>query len=279
MELDLEFTHIRAPVSGLISRRSVTKGQIVSAGSELFRIVRDSRLELDAEIPETDLATVKAGMPARVYSDKVGEMTGRVRLVTSEVNPTSRLGTARIALSTMGGFRPGMFARATIDAFEPPQRYEERGEVDGHDEFDFLAGEWRIRHRRLTSTATGEWDEFDGEATCWTILGGVGSVEELRIPARDFSGMGLRLLDRETRVWSDFWVNAKSGVLGAAGLTGGFVDGAGVYTAEDTDDGKPIVVRGVWDEITPTSCRWRQGSSRDGGATWDDHWIMHWSRA
>ena len=113
-------TAIRAPVSGLISRRSVTKGQIVSAGSELFRIVRDSRLELDAEIPETDLATVKAGMPARVYSDKVGEMTGRVRLVTSEVNPTSRLGTARIALSTMGGFRPGMFARATIDAGDQP---------------------------------------------------------------------------------------------------------------------------------------------------------------
>ncbi len=113
-------TAIRAPVSGLISRRSVTKGQIVSAGSELFRIVRDSRLELDAEIPETDLATVKAGMPARIYSDKVGEMTGRVRLVTSEVNPTSRLGTARIALSAMGGFRPGMFARATIDAGDQP---------------------------------------------------------------------------------------------------------------------------------------------------------------
>ena len=146
-------------------------------------------------------------------------------------------------------------------------------------EFDFLAGEWRIRHRRLKSAATGEWDEFDGEATCWTILDGVGSVEELRIPARDFSGMGLRLLDRKTRVWSDFWVNAKSGVLGAAGLTGGFVDGAGVFTAEDTDDGKPIIVRGVWDEITPTSCRWRQGLSRDGGATWEDNWIMHWRRA
>ncbi|WP_310217102.1 efflux RND transporter periplasmic adaptor subunit [Caulobacter sp. BE264] len=113
-------TAIRAPVSGLISRRSVTKGQIVSAGSELFRIVRDSRLELDAEIPETDLAAIKAGMPARVYSDKVGEMTGRVRLVTSEVNPTSRLGTARISLSAMGGFRPGMFARATIDAGDQP---------------------------------------------------------------------------------------------------------------------------------------------------------------
>ncbi|KQV55814.1 RND transporter [Caulobacter sp. Root343] len=113
-------TSIRAPVGGLISRRSVTKGQIVTSGSELFRIVRDGRLELDAEIPETDLASVKAGMPAKIYSEKVGEMTGHVRIVTSEVNATNRLGVARVALSAMGGFRPGMFARATIDAGDQP---------------------------------------------------------------------------------------------------------------------------------------------------------------
>ncbi|WP_395444683.1 efflux RND transporter periplasmic adaptor subunit [Caulobacter sp. UC70_42] len=113
-------TSIRAPVGGLISRRSVTKGQIVTAGSELFRIVRDSRLELDADIPETDLGSVKAGMSARIYSEKVGEMSGRVRIVTSEVNAATRIGTARIALSSMGGFRPGMFARATIDAGDQP---------------------------------------------------------------------------------------------------------------------------------------------------------------
>ncbi len=113
-------TSVRAPVGGLISRRSVTKGQIVSSGSELFRIVRDSRLEVDAEIPETDLGAVKAGMPATVYSDKIGEMSGRVRIVTSEVNATSRLGVARVALSSMGGFRPGMFARVRIDAGDQP---------------------------------------------------------------------------------------------------------------------------------------------------------------
>jgi RND family efflux transporter MFP subunit len=109
-------TAIRAPVAGLISRRNVTKGQIVSTGAEVFRIVRDSRLELDAEIPETDLALVKAGMAATIVSDKVGQTTGRVRVVTSEVNGQTRLGVARVALSSMGGFRTGMFARATIQA-------------------------------------------------------------------------------------------------------------------------------------------------------------------
>ncbi len=113
-------TAIRAPVSGLIIRRSVTKGQIVSTGAEVFRIVRDSRLELDAEIPETDLLLIKPGMPARIVSDKVGETSGTVRIVTPEVNGSTRLGLARIALSGMGGFRPGMFARAVIQAGDQP---------------------------------------------------------------------------------------------------------------------------------------------------------------
>lgn len=144
-------------------------------------------------------------------------------------------------------------------------------------EFDWLSGEWTISHRRLK--APGQWDAFAGEATCWSILGGVGHVEELRIPARGFSGMGLRLLDLEKKVWSDWWVNAKSGVLGEAGLTGGFVDGAGVFLADDEDAGKPIKVRGLWDQITGRSHRWSQAVSRDGGRTWDDNWVMHWTRA
>ena len=144
-------------------------------------------------------------------------------------------------------------------------------------DFDFLTGEWRIEHRRLKSPGT--WDEFKGEATCFSILGGVAHIEELRIPARDFSGMGLRLLDRETKVWSDYWVNAKSGVLGAAGQTGGFVNGVGTFSADEVDGDTPIKVRGVWDRITGSSHRWRQGVSRDGGKTWEDNWFMDWTKA
>lgn len=110
---------IKAPVSGLVISRSVTRGQIIGAGTELFRIVRDGRLELDAQVPETDLALVRAGQTATVSSDQVGDTTGRVRIVTPEVNPETRLGVARIAL-TGGGFRPGMFARARINVGDQP---------------------------------------------------------------------------------------------------------------------------------------------------------------
>jgi hypothetical protein len=145
-------------------------------------------------------------------------------------------------------------------------------------DFDFLAGEWQISHRRLKSEAEAVWDEFAGEATCWSVLSGAGSIEELRIPARNFFGLGIRLLDIEKKIWADHWVSARSGVLGLPGLTGVFKDGAGVFIAEDTDDGKPIKVRGLWDEITPKSCRWSQAVSRDNGATWRDNWVMHWRR-
>ncbi len=110
---------IKAPVSGQVIRRSVTRGQIVSAGAELFRIVRDGRLELDAQVPETELALVRAGQTAVVSSDQVGETTGRVRIVTSEVDAANRLGTARISLAG-GDFRPGMFARARIQVGDRP---------------------------------------------------------------------------------------------------------------------------------------------------------------
>lgn len=113
-------TTVRAPVAGLVSSRSVVKGQIVGAGAELFRIVRDGRLELNAEVPETQLALVRAGMPAVIASDQLGEVSGSVRIVTPQVNAATRVGLARVALSSAGGFRPGMFARATINVGEQP---------------------------------------------------------------------------------------------------------------------------------------------------------------
>lgn len=106
---------IRAPVSGLVISRSVTRGQIVQQGAELFRIVRDGRLELDAQIPETEIRMVRAGQPVQVSSDEAGQGSGTVRIVTPEVNPQTRLGLARVSLAAGSGLRPGMFAQARIN--------------------------------------------------------------------------------------------------------------------------------------------------------------------
>ncbi len=112
----LDQTRITAPANGYISSRSAVIGQIVSAGTELFRIVRDSQLELQADVPETQLPELRAGFKAKVTADGIKPVEGTIRLVSPSVDARTRLGKVYVTLPKDSGFRPGMFARATIKA-------------------------------------------------------------------------------------------------------------------------------------------------------------------
>jgi RND family efflux transporter MFP subunit len=83
-------------------------------------MVRDGRLELDAQVPEAELRSIQPGMGATITSDQAAGATGRVRIVTPGVDAQTRLGVARIALNPGSGLRPGMFARAAIDIGAQP---------------------------------------------------------------------------------------------------------------------------------------------------------------
>lgn len=146
-------------------------------------------------------------------------------------------------------------------------------------EFNFLSGEWKIKHRKLKGGSKTEWLETEGGATCWHILGGLVSVEELRIPSWNFSGMGLRILDVEKKVWQDFWMNSQNGMLGTEPTLGVFVDGVGTWDSVYEENGKKTIWRGVWDRITADSHRWQQMVSNDEGKTWELNWSMDWTRA
>ena len=122
-------SEIKAPVSGLIISRNVTRGQIVEAGTQLFRMVRDGRLELDAQVPETDLPALRAGQTANITSSEGVATSGTIRIVTPEVDPQTRLGLARITLSPGSGLKPGMFARASISAGAQPTTVVPTGAV------------------------------------------------------------------------------------------------------------------------------------------------------
>lgn len=176
---------------------------------------------------------------------------------------------AMIALST-GVFMASLIPAAAAAAVINPAPVGKAGD------FDFLTGEWRIHNKFREGE---KWIEFPAEASVVSILGGIASIEELRIPARSFSGMGLRLLDVEKKIWSDHWVNAKSGVVTVPGQVGVFEGGVGTFLSEGEGEKGAELYRGVWDRITPNSCRWFQGASRDGGRTWDDSWFMDWTRA
>jgi hypothetical protein len=73
-------------------------------------------------------------------------------------------------------------------------------------------------------------------------------------------------------------VGIQTGVLTPPGVIGGFENGVGLFVSDEEEEGKPIKVRGIWDNISATTCRWQQAASRDDGKTWEDNWIMDWVR-
>jgi hypothetical protein len=62
-------------------------------------------------------------------------------------------------------------------------------------------------------------------------------------------------------------------------VRGGFKDGVGVFQGADTYNGRPIIARFRWTEITANTAKWDQAFSTDGGKTWETNWRMEFTRA
>lgn len=107
---------IRAPASGLVLTRTVEPGQIVQAGGgTLFRMAKDGEMELQAQVAEGDLATLRTGNSATVTPIGSSQtFAGRVWQVSPVVDPQTRQGIARIAIPYNPAIRPGGFASALL---------------------------------------------------------------------------------------------------------------------------------------------------------------------
>jgi RND family efflux transporter MFP subunit len=113
-------TDIRAPVDGIISRRSAHIGAIatavgIAAGDPMFRIIQNGEIELDAEVGEADVRKLEAGQPAAITVADGNKVEGTVRLVSPEVDNTTRLGRVRIFLGSGKDLRVGTFASGSIE--------------------------------------------------------------------------------------------------------------------------------------------------------------------
>jgi RND family efflux transporter MFP subunit len=107
-------TVIVAPAAGMIASRSVAIGQVVQAGVEMFRLIQDNRIEVDARVLESDLLVAGARQPASIFGPGGKSEQGTVRIVSPVVDPKTRLGTVRVTLSGDTHLKPGMFARVEI---------------------------------------------------------------------------------------------------------------------------------------------------------------------
>lgn len=109
-------TDVRSPVDGIVSRRSARVGGVASALNDpMFRIIARGEVELDAELPESDVGKVHEGQTARVTVTGAGDVTGKVRLVSSEVDRSTRLGKVKVFFGVNPALRLGAFGRGSIE--------------------------------------------------------------------------------------------------------------------------------------------------------------------
>jgi RND family efflux transporter MFP subunit len=113
--LRLAQTSVLAPDDGVISARSATVGAVVPAGQELFRLIRQGRLEWRAEVAAADLARVGPGQVVRVTPAGGAPVTGKVRMVAPTVDAATRNGLVYVDLPSPGATRAGMFARGEFE--------------------------------------------------------------------------------------------------------------------------------------------------------------------
>lgn len=114
-ELRLAQAQVLAPDDGIISARSATVGAVVPAGQELFRLIRQGRLEWRAEVAAADLAKIAPGQAVSVTPAGGTPVAGKVRMVAPTVDPATRNGLVYVDLAPSAQARAGMFARGSLD--------------------------------------------------------------------------------------------------------------------------------------------------------------------
>ena len=152
---------------------------------------------------------------------------------------------------------------------------------DGSHDFDFNFGVWHTHIVRVVKplTASHATAVEDGTVTVRKIWGGKASLEEIEADgaAGHWEGMTIFLYNPAAHRWSQTYIGAKDGTY-SPGDIGAFENGRGEFASTDSVDGKPVRVRGVWSDVTPTSHRYHIMYSGDAGAHWQTVFDAHLTR-
>lgn len=116
-QLRLAQTRVVSPDNGVISARTATVGSLAQTGQELFRLIRDHRLEWRAEVTTADLYKLKQGMTAHIISPDPAQpaVTGKVRMIAPVIDPQTRYGLVYVDIPTTQAVRMGMFVKGEFD--------------------------------------------------------------------------------------------------------------------------------------------------------------------
>jgi hypothetical protein len=153
---------------------------------------------------------------------------------------------------------------------------------DGQHDFDFEVGSWKIHLKRLVHPLTGSttWVEFDGTSVTRKLWEGRSQIEQFETDSAvggHIEGMTLRLYNPESHQWRLYWANSKRGIMDPPQV-GEFKDGRGEFYAQDTINGRVILIRFLWTNTTTNTPHFEQSFSDDGGKTWEVNWITDQTR-
>ena len=118
--LKLSQTRIVAADDGVVSSKSAVLGNVVNAGAELFRLVRQGRVEWRAEMDARQLASAQVGQVARLTLPSGLSVQGKVRLVSPTLNAATGRGLVYVSLVSGQGAQPGQFASGTVELDSTP---------------------------------------------------------------------------------------------------------------------------------------------------------------
>lgn len=153
---------------------------------------------------------------------------------------------------------------------------------DGQHDFDFNFGTWKTSMKRLQHPLTGStrWVELTGTVVVRKVWDGRAQLEEVEAdgPAGHFEDLGLFLYNPQAHQWSLNFANSKVGVLELPPTIGEFKDGRGEFYDQETVNGRAILARITWSDITPDSHNFEQAFSDDNGKTWETNIIARLTR-
>jgi HlyD family secretion protein len=110
-QVRLKNATVVAPDHGVISARSATVGSVVAAGMELFRMVRQSRLEWRAEVTSTEISKIKPGAAVSITAASGAVVNGKVRVIAPTVDPQTRNALVYVDIPLNPNVKAGMFAK------------------------------------------------------------------------------------------------------------------------------------------------------------------------
>jgi HlyD family secretion protein len=137
-QLRLGFTRVVAPDDGVISARMATVGSVVGTGQELFRLIRQNRLEWRGEVTASELPNVSAGQKVVITTPSGDSVNGKVRAVAPTVDPQTRNALAYVDLDKSGAAKPGMFAKGEFDLAVSKAIHVPQSAVVARDGFTFV---------------------------------------------------------------------------------------------------------------------------------------------